>query len=157
MTLLIIRRIVILLHRKLYTLPFPHNYILWYSTAKCSFYNFRSSKFSPNPLMPKGGTQARTNVIVSWIVSILLFAIVSTQRIETARSVKKEECEVDTSVGCKADGKSTAVTPKDCLSLLTLNRYVYPAHTNMDDFSSSKTVATWYHLIVCHVGDKKIG
>ena len=36
------------------------------------------------------------------------------------RSVKKEECEVDTSVGCKAEGKSISVTPKDCLTLLTL-------------------------------------
>ena len=32
-------------------------------------------------------------------------------KMETARSVEEDGCEIDASVGCKAEGKSTAVTP----------------------------------------------
>ena len=30
---------------------------------------------------------------------------------ETARTIEEDGCEIDASVGCKAKGKSTAVTP----------------------------------------------
>ena len=40
---------------------------------------------------------------------------------DTARSVEENGCEVNVSVGCKAECKSITVTPLDCLSLLCIH------------------------------------
>ena len=45
------------------------------------------------------------------LVVLVICRCVTEAMMETARSVKEDGCEINASVGCKAEGKSTAVTP----------------------------------------------
>ena len=53
---------------------------------------------------------------------------------QTASSVEEDGCDVYTCVGCKAEGKSTAVTSQDCLSLLTLTAVLTLVRANVDGY-----------------------
>ena len=52
-------------------------------------------------------------------------------KMEMALLLEEDGCEVDASLGCKGEGKSTIVTQQDCLSLLNLVAMYTPAHTNV--------------------------
>ena len=53
---------------------------------------------------------------------------------EAAHLVEEDGHEFNASVGCKAEGKSTAVTPYNCLLLLTLTAMYTPVCANEDSY-----------------------
>ena len=55
-------------------------------------------------------------------------------KMETAHSVEEDGREVDVSVGCKAEGKSMAITQKNCFLLLTLAAMHTHVGTNVDGY-----------------------
>ena len=55
-------------------------------------------------------------------------------KMETARSIEKNGCEIDASVGYKAKGKSTAVTPVGLFVTVDSRCYVYTAIANVDGY-----------------------
>ena len=55
------------------------------------------------------------------VVLVICHCVNATEAtMETARLVEEDQCEVDASVGCKAERKYMAVTLQDCLPLQTL-------------------------------------
>ena len=79
----------------------------------------------------------------------------------TACSNEEDEHEVNASVGCKAEGRSTAVYSCHLVGLLVAVDslvYVYTCVCKCGRLlSSRKMMPAWYCLMVHRAGDKKMG